>query len=227
MQQPESVYANDMREILLRLQEVEQRRLTDEAMWAQAKETGSIVCYQSYLANFTSGNHTDEAKAEIERILASDTAWTRIANSEDVGLYRAYLQKFPTGHHAGSARETIARLERRLADEGAWAEVVAGDFLLADLLRYLTRFDNGLHLLDAQKMVRKSLESVTADNAAEDEDWRQVVKENNLAAYSRYWERWQTTRHLGELLTAVERLVSSAYVENAVTCLIGAGGTKP
>jgi hypothetical protein len=105
-----------------------------ESAWRDARHEDSQSGYQAYLEQYPTGEHADEARAELEaRREALD--WARAERLGTPEAWQGYLARWPEGRHAGEARRLLiafippprpAPLPARAGDYeiqlGAWSD---------------------------------------------------------------------------------------------------------
>ena len=103
--------------------EEEAKHQADDEAFARAKAKGTVQSYRSYLEEFPSGRHTEEARhlsdeaEERTRVEADDEAFARAKAKGTADSYRSYLEAFPSGRHSEEAQKLSDEAVERAREE--------------------------------------------------------------------------------------------------------------
>ncbi len=152
----------------------------DDAAYARAQSTGTVVAYGEYLQSYPAGGHVDKARSRQQEAL-DDEAYARARSVGTMESLEEYLQGHPAGRHADKARSRrqalIAAAEREL-----W-ESVKDSQNLADFEGYLSQYPDGTYADEARSR-RQAL--ITADDTA----YAQARSVGTMASLGAYLRRY-------------------------------------
>ncbi len=164
----------------------------DDAAYARAQSTGTVVAYREYLQSYPAGGHVDEARSRQQEAL-DDEAYAR---ARSVASLEEYLQGHPAGRHADKARSRrqalIAAAEakaKRLAAARELWESVKDSQNPADFEGYLTQYPDGTHADEARSRQQQALD---------DEAYARARSAGTVAAYGEYLQSYPAGRHAAE-----------------------------
>jgi len=116
----------------------------EEALWTEAVENKQINSFRTYLEKYPSGEHSDEAREILNKLISEKETWENASTSGNEDLLRAYIRNNPTSTHLEEARE--------LLDDAVWTRVSSCKTKEA-YQQYIDEFPNGKHVAEARNLL--------------------------------------------------------------------------
>ncbi len=113
----------------------------EEALWEECVSKKQIDDLRSYMEKYPEGEHYQEAKAMLDKLVMEKETWEQARASNDEDHLRSYIRYNPDSEHLAEARS--------LLDDIVWNKALATNTKEA-FEQYIKEFPDGTHLADAR-----------------------------------------------------------------------------
>ncbi len=126
----------------------------EDALWEECMSKRQIDDLRSYIEKYPSGEHFEEAKKMLDKLVMEKETWEQALASNDEDHLRSYIRYNPNSEHLEEALN--------LLDDIVWNKALVSDKKDA-YEQYIKEFPNGKHLADARNHFdEKRLSELTA-----------------------------------------------------------------
>ncbi|MBP5688519.1 MAG: zinc ribbon domain-containing protein [Muribaculaceae bacterium] len=113
----------------------------EDTLWEECVSKKQINDLRTYVEKYPDGEHYEEAKAMLDKLVREKEAWDQVRVSNDEDYLRSYIRNHPNGEHLEEARS--------LLDDVVWSNVITKNSKDA-YEQYIKEFPNGKHIGDAR-----------------------------------------------------------------------------
>jgi serine/threonine-protein kinase len=173
----------------------------EEAAWSQAASLRTIEGWENYLANWSSSNRFDEAKARLTDARVAAARDEAIKQGTVEALER-FLKAYPRSDYAPEVQKIIdqIRAEERAkldAEHRAWSGTNRNS--IAEIKTFINNYPTSPRVTEARNLI-DTLSKREADvlRAAEARAWRAAVKANTTTDYEAFVSDHPESRHVAE-----------------------------
>ena len=132
----------------------------EESLWEECEAKRQINDLRTYIEKYPNGEHYDEAKKLLDKLVMDKEAWELARSSNDEEHLRDYIRNHPDSEHLYEARKIL--------DDIVWNKTLAANTKDA-YEQYIKEFPDGKHLADARSRFedkqREELTEGECDNA--------------------------------------------------------------
>ena len=114
----------------------------EEALWEDCESKKQIDDLRRYLEKYPDGEHYDEAKKMLNKLVRDKDDWEQARVSNDEDHLRSYIRNHPDSEHLDEAR--------KLLDDLVWNKTIATNTKDA-YEQYIKEFPEGKHKADARR----------------------------------------------------------------------------
>lgn len=113
----------------------------EDALWEECVSKRQINDLRSYIEKYPGGDHFEEAKKMLDKLVMEKESWEQALASNDEDHLCSYIRYNPNSEHLEEAL--------KLLDDIVWNKALVSDTKEA-FEQYLKEFPNGIHLADAR-----------------------------------------------------------------------------
>lgn len=120
----------------------------EEQLWEVCESKKQISDLRTYIEKYPDGEHYEEAKDMLDRLVRDKDNWEQARVSNDEDHLRSYIRNHPDSEHLDEAR--------RLLDDVVWSKTIAIN-TKESYEQYIKEFPDGIHLADARSNFNEKL----------------------------------------------------------------------
>ena len=113
----------------------------EEALWEKCEKSQQISDLKTYIEKYPDGEHYDDAKNMLGKLMREKEAWDQARVSNDEDHLRSFIRNHPDSKHLDEARNIL--------DDVVWSQALATNTKEA-YDRYVREFPGGRHIADAR-----------------------------------------------------------------------------
>lgn len=118
----------------------------EKSLWEQCEKKKQINDLRTYIDKYPDGEHYDDAKKLLDKLVREKEAWEQVRGSNDEEYLRAFIRNHSDSEHIDEAR--------KLLDDVVWDKAMTTNTKIA-YEQYLKEFPEGKHVADAQSRLDK------------------------------------------------------------------------